>query len=210
MDRGRFVLGLGLPALLAGCDAGDTVERQAAQEHDQSDGAVVGGNHRTSGRIGPVRYQYDAGALTMVEVVVEVPPSFESEVWGTKLIPVQRAAMLGQQLCQYGESGRIDTCEAENEAGLVLALLERPLADYQQAFVENGLGDELSPTQLDGSRGFTVTAQAEGSGIEYHFLPLRERTILLARQFHAGQDAGGEAVQDVIRSIARGLEASGA
>jgi len=210
MDYAWVVLGMSIPVLLAGCDADRTGEEQAAQVSGSEDAPIVSNAVAASATVGPIRYQYDATALTMTEVVVEVPPDYRGQIWGAKLIPRERGAMLGQELCRYGQSGRVETCEAEKEAGVVLALLERPLADYRQAFVNDGLGDELSPVRMEGALGFAFTAEAEGSGIEYRFLPLQGRTVLLARQFTAGQDGGEEAMEGVISSVSRALEAAGA
>jgi len=159
-----------------------------------------------SNTFGPVHYQYNPGELTKAEVLVEVPPDYDDEVWSVKLIPASRAALLGQDRCRYGQSGRTENCVAENETGLILALLERPLADYRDAFVDEGLDDELSPASLDGISGFGFVAEAEGSGVEYRFLPLEDRTVLVARQFAAGHDEGREAIEQVIRDIALGMD----
>jgi len=207
MDHARVVLGLSMSVLLAACNNGGATADQGAEPAHTD----VTADHRgapTTATVGPVRYQFDATQLIMAEVLVQVPPGNGDRLWGAKLIPIARADVLGQELCEYTRPGRLETCETAKEAGLALMLLERPLDHYRQAFVDRGLGDELIPAQLDDSRGFGFTAEREGSRIEYRFLPLEDRTMLLARHFIDGQDAGAEAIEEVIRSVERGLEAA--
>jgi hypothetical protein len=216
MDHAAVLLSLSIAVLLTGCgDSPTPPEAEGAQgssptEQVQAEGENAAADLRNfaSATLGPIRYRFDPRELIMAEVFIQVPPGGGEQLWGAKLIPIQRADLLGQDRCQYGETGRTETCEAQKEAGLVLALLERPLEHYREAFQEKGLGDELSPAQLDGSRGFSFTAEAEGSDLKYHFLPLRDRTILLARQFVHGHNTGGEAMQEVVRSVAEELEKS--
>jgi hypothetical protein len=209
MDRARVILCLSIPVLLAGCDIGDGVMQ--GEESGSSSAAVDRADERSpNGVLDRIHYRYDPAQLITTEVQVRLPPDYENQFWATKLISASRAALLGQDQCRYGESERLQTCLADKEPGLMLALLERPLADYHAAFVEAGLQDELSPTHLDGSEGFTFSDGAGGSGIEYRFLPFDERTVLVARQFVASHRGNEEAIGDVIRSFAQGMENAGA
>lgn len=213
MVRVQVVLGLSIPVLLAACDTPDAEVAQSGSARELSPGApgepqgseaeapLSDSGRLASGTLGPVRFEYDATQLMLAEVLVELPPDYADQVWAAKLIPVARARLLGQDRCRYGESGRTQTCNAESEAGLILALLERPLSDYRRAFVRKRMEDALSPARVDGTHGFSFTAQAEGSGIEFRFLALEERTVLVARQFVVGQNEGAEAINEVIRSI---------
>jgi len=211
MDQTAVLLALSIPVLLTGCNPGEAGGEQGAapMEQVQADGVdpPIGGA-KTGATLGPIHYEFDPTQLLMAEVLVRIPPDRDEQVWAAKLIAFQRADMLGQDLCQYEQSGRLEMCDAQKEPGLALALLARPLTDYREAFVRNGLEDKLSTAELDGSRGFTFTAQAGRSRIEYHFLPLQDRTVLVARRSIAGQDLGAEAIRDVIRSFEEGLRAA--
>ena len=156
--------------------------------------------------LGPIDYSFDQSQLTLTEVVLPLPPDYEDTVFASKLIPNQRAEMLGMELCNYGESGTTTSCEAEKEAGLALALLERPIDEYRAAFTQSGIGEEsLSPSSVDGASGFAFTAQAEGSGTEYRFLSVDGQTLLLAKTFRAGQEQGAAALREVVATLAQGL-----
>lgn len=162
--------------------------------------------HLTERTLGPLSYSYDDTELTVTEVMLSIPPDYDDSIRATKLIPLERARQLGEEQCSYGQSGLISTCNAEQEAGLALALLERPLEEYRAAFGDDRMGGSLVESTLDGSTGFAFTAQAEGSGTEYGFYPVEERSLLVARQFAFGQDAGEEAIRDVIEDLAQDLE----
>ena len=154
--------------------------------------------------VGPIPFHYDPAQLTLTEVELPVPPDYAAPVWALKLIPADRAKNLGNEACSYGESGLTQSCNPEQEAGLALALLERPLADYRETFAEGDLAGELEPSRLDGAEGFELTIGAEGSGIRYRFIPVEDRTLLIARQFTDDQDQQ-VALAEVLGSIAQNL-----
>lgn len=162
--------------------------------------------HLTARTLGSLRYSFDDTELTVTDVTLPIPPGYEDSIPATKLIPLERAEQLGEEQCSYGQSGLTTTCNAAQEAGLALALLERPLDEYRAAFVEDQMEGSLVESSLDGATGFAFTAQVEGSGTEYGFYPLEGRTLLVARQFAFGQDAGEAAIRDVIESLAQDLE----
>ena len=153
--------------------------------------------------LGPLTYQFDPDPLTAADVETAIPPEYEASQLATKLIPRERARLLGQLACTYGQSGQTSECNAAHEIGLAIAYLPRPVAEYRQAF-EN---ERLDRVELDGVDGFSFTAQAEGSGTEYHFFGLEDRTILLARQFNDSvTPAAEEAMGDVIHSLSESLD----
>ena len=212
MEHVRVVLGLTIPLFLAACSTGEPGVANGGTEAEQVTDDEAGDTFALSdsvvgATVGPVQYYYDTNALTKAEVLTKVPPGYGDEVWGAKLIPVSRTPLLGQDRCHYGQSGRTETCVAEKEAGLTISLLERPLAHYRQAFVDEGLDDELSPATFAGISGFGFGSEAEGSGTNYRFLALEDRTVLVARQFVTGSDESSEALRQVIRSISVGLDA---
>jgi len=203
MDHARLLLKLCPALLLAGCDSGSEGGGQAGIAASST--PPHGGVDVT---IGSVRYSYDPRQLTAAEVLLVMPPSRDEQIWVTKLIPASRAAALGQDSCVYTLSGKTETCTTQKEPGLMLALLERPLEDYRQAFLKEGLGARLAGAQLDDSRGFSFTEQADGARTEYMFLPVNERTLLVAQQFVPEDSQGTEAIQHVIRTLEAGLEAT--
>jgi len=207
MDRAITLFAACLGAALAGC--GEPAPRGGPAERASQAGpetrASTDPEPMADFHLGPLRIEYDSTRLTLAELAIDLPPGYEDEAAVVKLIPVERASVLGQETCRYGQSGNAQPCNAEDEAGLVLALLERPLADYRQAFAAQDLEDALGPARIDGAQGFSFTAQAEGSGIEYRFVPVQERTLLVARQFAGEQEGGAEAMRQVIASVARAV-----
>jgi hypothetical protein len=160
--------------------------------------------------LGPLTYQFDQGALTAADVVIAIPPGYQSTSPATKLIPEARADLLGQNGCTYGESGETSACNAEQEIGLAVALLPRPIDEYRAAFDD----ERLERAELDGIDGFSFTTQAEGAGTEYRFFGLEGRTIMLARKFDGSIDSeAAEAIAQVIstlsESVDRRIEATG-
>ncbi|RKF21940.1 hypothetical protein D6851_07975 [Altericroceibacterium spongiae] len=154
------------------------------------------------GTIGPVTYKFDRQRLVPAEIEIPVPPAYDESIWGIKLLPASRAAMLGNENCIYGNSRQTQLCDAEHEIGLEMAMLERPLPFYRDAFTSATIPeDELRRTNLMGQTGFAFTASAEGSGTEYRFIPVDGRTLLIARRFSRTNDAGSRAIAETIRSL---------
>ena len=194
---------------LAGCGfgGGEAKSKDAAPEvHASTSQAAAQTSERAAhGKIGPVEFAYDDEQLTRADIQLTLPPDYEQEVYATKLIPSERADHLGEESCSYGESGLTETCTASKEPGVALGLLARPLSDYRAAFADSGIGEEeLERIEVDETEGFAFTAQAEGSGTEYCFVPVGERTLLLARTFRAGAAMSGEAIRNVLASISLG------
>ena len=157
---------------------------------------------RASARLGPVRYSFDASRLTLAEVMLALPPRYQEMMWAVKLIPAKRAAMLGSQACDYRSTGVAEMCNSQDEAGLALALLERPLADYRRAFEEADVGDiELFDTSVDGVAGFAFTAEPEDGGRQYRFVPVRDRTFVIARRPGPIAEQDSETIDQVIAGI---------
>lgn len=199
MARSRILVGLGIVGLFSGC-GGQSEEAAEPPALPQASPDPV-----AFATIGPIRFEYDTAELTLAELPIDLPPDYATQAWAVKLIPVERAAQLGQVRCTYGQPGPVRLCVAEAEPGLVMALLERPLGEYRDDFTQARLGDAITPTQLNGQTGFSFTAESNGTGIEYRYIPVEERTLLVARQFAPGHPARSPAMEDVIRSIAAEL-----
>lgn len=156
--------------------------------------------------LGPLAYEFDNSALTAADVDVRIPPDYQTVQSATKLIPEDRARSLGEDSCTYGQSGRVSECNAEQEIGLALALLPRPIDEYRQAF-EGEMSDGLDRVELDGINGFSFTAQAEGAGTEYHFFGIDQQTLLLARTFdEATPNGASEAIDHVIATLSQSVD----
>ncbi|WP_338240605.1 hypothetical protein [Aurantiacibacter hainanensis] len=193
---------LGLAIASCGDSSAELGESQSVSTHPAGAGAMQ------NATLGPLTYQFDQSELTAADVDIRIPPDYQTMQSATKLIPEARAFSLGEENCSYGESGLVSECSAEQEAGLTLALLPRPVGEYREAFEEAGpIADELEPTQLNGIDGFSFTAEAEGAGTEYRFFGIDERTILLARTFDSDStDDAGNAIEKVIRTLSRSVD----
>ena len=162
----------------------------------------TGTGKRIAGRLGPVRYHFDNAHLTLAEVMLALPPSYVEQLYAVKLIPAGRAALLGSPGCTYDGSLVQETCNARDEAGLAMVLLERPIGDYRAAFEAANAGDiELFDTRMDGIDGFAFRARPEDGGREYRFLPLGERTFLMARRPGPLAEADKAALEETIASL---------
>ncbi|WP_126665507.1 hypothetical protein [Croceibacterium ferulae] len=159
-----------------------------------------------SGSLGPLRFDYDQEALTLIEMPIMFPIGPQQQAWGAKLVPADRADLLGQQGCIYGDPPRRRTCNARDEGGLVMSLLERPIQDYREDFIQAGLGAELMPARLDGSVGFAYRRTRLGRHSLYRFIPVGERTLMVAEQELVTDNRVAQAaIAATIRSLAKAL-----
>lgn len=197
-------LGVGLClAALAACEdpTAAPVDELAAAPHTPL-ATISRSNVLTTGSLGPVTYGFAPELLTRAEIQLPLPPAYTMSVWATKLIPISRAAALGEDSCRYGQAEPLQTCTAEKEDGLTIALLERPLADYRAAFVRAGSGEALQPATLAGSSGFAFLASTQDARATYGFYAVEDRTLLVARQSSGtGGRALDAAFQEVLESL---------
>lgn len=189
--------------LLAACGQDRSGEpRPSTDQGAASSPAAPSEDAPSIGHVGPIAYGFDPQRLTRAEIQLDLPPDYDTTVWATKLILVERAERLGEESCHYGASGRTQACTAQQEDGLALALLERPIADYRRSFVNAEIPEgDLTPEQLAGTSGFAFTAAAEGAGVNYSFFPVGERTLLVARRFSDGERPIDPAIGDVLETL---------
>ena len=193
--------------LLAGCKVeAESEQTDASHALSAERQPVPDGDRLSKGTLGPIRYGYDSSRLVLTEVTLRIPPDDREQSWALKLIPASRAALLGQRLCGHDDiADQPQPCTAEQEAGLALAFLERPLSAYRAAFEHRGFADRLVPASLNGAQGFAFKADGTRSCVRYHFVGVSGRTLLMARH-PAGLDMKEhEAIEAVISSIAEQL-----
>ena len=204
----HLLLPTALCLAIAACGDGQSPPDSAATAPaPEPDGDRTAGNDlndaaRETGSVGPLRYSYVPAVLQRVDVRTSLPPDYESKRSGIKLIPVERAALLGERECSYGESGMVTECNAEQEAGLEIVQLDGPLPRWRETFADSRIGaGSLESVEIGGVSGFRFTAHVEGSGAEYNFLPAGDATMLVKRRFRFGHDAGVEEVARVIENL---------
>lgn len=199
----RTFLAITAILMMTGCHE----SRGPAQEASSSATPVPENTLRT-GTLGPLTYNFDQEKLILADVTLSLPPLYKTSVFASKLIPASLAAQLGQKVCHYNQSKAATTCNASQEVGLSLALLERPISEYRAAFTKDGIGaDRLPEARIDNAHGFSFTVGAQGSGTEYRFFPVDQRTLLIARQFAPGEEQGDNAMRAVVASIAHAMTA---
>lgn len=203
---------LPLPVLTA-CDA-EPAESQAVVADGDIPVEIMTGEEvlarLTSASVGPLQFDYDSRTLTLIEMPVLFPIGPEQQTWGAKLVPAERAERLGEQGCLYGDPPRRRTCNARDEGGLVVSLLERPIADYRADFHRAGLADALVPDHLDGTPGFAYYRERLGRRSRYRFIPVGERTLMVGeQQLSVADDMADRAIAHTIRSLARALPQAG-
>lgn len=178
-------------ALLAACGGGEGGQNAA----ELANGAELGegvapseagaANAQTPGpmpasfAVGPLQVPYDAALLAPVAVKVQLPPDWKRSVQGIKLIGRDRAALIGEAECLYGQSGQASRCNAAQEAGLSFARLETGF----DALAAKLPAAERRTVVLGGVEGLSWEIGAEGEGAEHILLPAGERAILIVRQF---------------------------
>lgn len=202
-------LALLLLSPIAGCGSEPTEKQRVAAAAEVGVEVMTGEEvlaQLTAASLGPLSFDYDANALTLIEMPVLFPIGPEQQTWGAKLMPVERAQRLGQRGCIYGHPPRRRTCNARDEGGLVLSLLERPLADYREDFRQAGLADALVPARLDGTAGFAYYRERLGHRSRYRFIPVGERTLMVGEQELPVPNLVAErAIAQAIRSLAGAL-----
>ncbi|GGD48514.1 hypothetical protein GRI62_08000 [Erythrobacter arachoides] len=199
----KSAVGATVMVLTAGCEqSGDDTDRAAMPLATQT-----AGESTRNARLGPIAYTFDNTQLVPTEVTLGIPPGYEAKAFASKLIPVDRAQNLGTEQCRYDAREEPVPCDASRESGLALALLERPIIEYRAAFDDADiLPAMLEDVRLDGSEGFTYLAQKpDGSGIQYSFLDVDERTMLLVRYYEGAEPALEEEVSAVLTSIKQSL-----
>ncbi|WP_347303698.1 hypothetical protein V5740_03495 [Croceibacterium sp. TMG7-5b_MA50] len=160
--------------------------------------------------VGPLEFDYDPEALTLIEMPVQFPIGPEQQAWGAKLLPAGRAEQLGQRKCVYGDPPRRRTCNARDEGGLVLSLLERPIDDYRRRFQQAGLGTAIVPARLDGVVGFAYYRDRLGRRSRYRFIPVGERTLMIGEQeLPSAEKVAEQAIGRVVQSLAAALPGRG-
>jgi hypothetical protein len=174
-------------------DAGGEMPFEAAEDVETD----------TPASIGPVSYRFAPDRLARAEIQLTVPPDHETRVWATKLIPSERANLLGEERCRYGTAESLQTCTAELEDGLALAMLEHPFAHYRGIQNEPAAaGDEATrPTVLAGTQGFELTELEDSVRLTYAFYPAGERTLLVTQRSSPGARSPDPAILDVLDSV---------
>ncbi|MGF1550197.1 MAG: hypothetical protein ACFBQW_06660 [Sphingomonadaceae bacterium] len=118
-------------------------------------------------QVGPLSIAYDPFAFAQTDAEIAIPPDWEREVRGLKLVAREREKLLGKAECIYGESGRATTCNAEQEAGLEFALIDQAYEELRAALP----AQDLEPTRLAGREGVAWKIGAEGAGADRHLKP---------------------------------------
>ena len=84
------------------------------------------------GHVGPLSYRYQPERFSLVPVSISLPGAHDAPIDAVKLIPWERAEQLGQTRCSYGLAGRTQICNADIEAGLAFAMLNKPIAELRE------------------------------------------------------------------------------
>ncbi len=201
MSQFWHLIPLILLAVLSGC--GETNVPRAEEPGNARSALLASAvpDAPTIGSIGPVTYGFAPEQLTLTEIELSLPPGYDKQVWATKLIPIERTASLGEKRCRY-EMPDSETCTADKEDGLAMAMLERPLAYYRAEFAEtDGNRSKIVRIQLGDCTGFGVASGNATTGVVYSFHPVGERTLLLARRFSDGHLESDPALRAVSNSI---------
>ena len=186
-------------ASLAACSSATEDGKRGATETDEPLAVAAGQPPLRHANLGPIEYEFDPVQLTRAEIQLPLPPSRAETAFAVKLIPQDAFENLGTMGCSYGISADNVECTAEEEVGVALAMLERPIADYREEFAM--AGEDLRPVRIDGQEGFSWTASEADSGLQYSFVPYDGQTVLVVRRFDRASPRIDKAIQTVIRSV---------
>ena len=186
----------------AACDVDETLDATGDASVSQPV-AELGEDDLTRGSIGQVDYRFDAQRLTRAEIDLALPPDFEATTFAVKFIPAELSGNIGTEGCSYGKSADNDECTADEEVGIALALLERPIAHYRDTFDDSDPADGSFDEDiiLAGHRGFALSQNGAKTRMRFTFLPVEGRTLLVAERTEEGVDAGTEALREMRNSI---------
>ena len=191
-----------LSALLLSACADERVDVQPSDEGTPAHVASSGLDSLTRGSLGQVEYRFDPQRLTRAEIDIALPPDSEDTVFAVKFIPVELSGNLGTQGCSYGISADNEECTADEEVGIALALLERPIDHYRLELEEEADNGSLdTQVMLAGHRGFAFSSEDPKTEVRYTFLPLHGRTLLLMERSEDGVDEGAAALAQLRHSI---------
>ena len=186
-------------ASLVACSSGAEEETSGSAQATPSFASTASQTPLRQANLGPIEYEFDPMQLTRAEVQLPLPPSRAETAFAIKLIPQDAFENLGTMGCSYGISADNVECTAEEEVGVALAMLERPIADYREQFA--AAGEDLQPVRIDGHEGFSWTASEADSGLQYSFVPYDGQTVLVVRRFDRASPRIDKAIQTVIRSV---------
>lgn len=185
-----------LAVLIAGCASDSEPPSEPPAEAPAEQPAPL---QTVNGPGGRYAFRYDTTAFDLHAVEQALPPAYEAPVPVQKLIPVARAAQLGEEACRYGARGIVETCTADKESGIGVGVLPRA---YEA--VQGALDASLTePATVAGRDGVRYAIGAEGGGAVYLFAPLPgDATLVVYRSYSA--DAGpSEAAFEAVRSTLR-------
>ena len=186
-------------ASLVACSSGAEEETSGSAQATPSFASTASQTPLRQANLGPIEYEFDPMQLTRAEIQLPLPPSRSETTFAVKLIPQDAFENLGTLGCSYGISADNVECTAEEEVGVALAMLERPIADYREEFAT--AGENLRPVRIDGQEGFSWTASEADSGLQYSFVPYDGQTVLVVRRFDRASPRIDKAIQTVIRSV---------
>ena len=186
-------------ASLAACSSGAEEGKNGSAQAKAPLASSASQSPLRQATLGPIEYTFDPVQLTRAEIQLPLPPSRSEMAFAVKLIPQDAFENLGTMGCSYGISADNVECTAEEEVGVALAMLERPIADYREDFTAAGEG--LQPVKIDGHEGFSWTSSEADSGLQYSFVPYEGQTVLVVRRFDREQPRIDRAIQTVIRSV---------
>ena len=186
-------------ASLVACSSGAEEDKSGSAQATPSLASTASQTPLRHANLGPIEYEYDPVQLTRAEIELPLPPSRSETAFAIKLIPQDAFENLGTIGCSYGISADDVECTAEEEVGVALAMLERPIAVYREDFEE--AGETLQPVRIDGQEGFSWTASEADSELQYSFVPYAGQTVLVVRRFDRASPRIDKAIQTVIRSV---------
>lgn len=201
----RGILLVLAPIALGGCadSGGQDVDRYAHGPNRASlEASELATNREERDFIGGIEYAFDRELLTQADVLISIPPLHETEIFARKLFPRAALGKLGSPGCEFAEDTNGGDCQASDEIGLTMALLERPIADYRAAFRAAGIPqDRITGARLQGQKGFSYREDDGASQVEYHFLAKGMRTFLVIERQDRSTPDNAMALRRVLSSI---------
>lgn len=129
-------------------------------------------------------FRYPAAVWTEVQATAGLPGASGERHPAVKLLRPASAARLGKEACSYGQSGETVACTAEKEPGIAFFVADAPLETLRAPLD----GSLVEKTQVAGRDALRHSIGAEGEGIDWVLVPMKDRTLvveILRRRDHA-------------------------
>lgn len=141
---------------------------------------------------------YPGSVFSAYEINQTIPPNYDFKFKSIKLIDSKRAGLIGKTECMYGLSGNTSECSVEKEAGISFFTVPAPISIVTKDLTP----DITSKTTIAGKDSISYKMGAEGSGIEYYYIPVNsEKTLVVIRMYREDGFPGVGLLNEILTTL---------